>query len=101
MVGDTKPIVVTAGREDSGAISLAFLMPAWLIPAVGLPTLSHRISLGKSDLLRHWAAAGALVLVLATVALAAAAILRSRRNARHVALLCALAALANRPGRTR
>jgi 4-amino-4-deoxy-L-arabinose transferase-like glycosyltransferase len=70
-------------------------MPARLTLAVGLPTLSHRISLGKSDLLRHWAAGGALVLVLATVVLAAAAILRSRRNARHVALLCALAALAN------
>jgi 4-amino-4-deoxy-L-arabinose transferase-like glycosyltransferase len=72
------------------------LTPARLIPAVGLQTLAHRISLGKSDLVRHWAAGGALVFLLAAVALAVAAAVGARRlPPRRVALLCALAALAN------
>jgi 4-amino-4-deoxy-L-arabinose transferase-like glycosyltransferase len=72
------------------------LTPARLISAVGLPTIVHRISLGKSDWVRHWAAPGALALLLAAVALAvAAAVGAPRLQPRRVALLCALAALAN------
>jgi hypothetical protein len=60
-----------------------------------LGTLFHRFSLGKSDLVRHWAAAGALTLMALVVALAIRAILDSRRSVRRTALLCALVALAN------
>jgi hypothetical protein len=41
-----------------------------------LPTLAYRSTLGKSDLIRHWAWIGALVLMLLAVALAAVTLLR-------------------------
>jgi hypothetical protein len=41
-----------------------------------LPTLAHRFSLAKGDLVRRWAAPAALVLMLIAVALAARTIVR-------------------------
>jgi hypothetical protein len=41
-----------------------------------IPAIVHRFSLGKADLIRHWAAAGVLILMLMAVAMAAFTVLR-------------------------
>ena len=41
-----------------------------------LPTLVYRSTLGKSDLVRHWAWLAALLLMLAAISLAVATLLR-------------------------
>jgi hypothetical protein len=42
-----------------------------------LPTIAHRFSLGKAGFLRHWEWVAALLLILATVVVALATVLRS------------------------
>lgn len=57
-----------------------------------LGTLSYRFSLGKSDLVRHWAASAALVLALLVVILSVRAVLC---DVRATLRLCVLVALFN------
>jgi hypothetical protein len=59
-----------AGTQVSGRVRIEYMRPgreSWLAL---LPTLAHRFSLAKSDLVRHWAAGAALLLMLFAVALA-------------------------------
>jgi hypothetical protein len=62
------------------AIGLAGIVIAVVILTARAPqplhTIVHRFSLGKSDLVRHWAAAATVVLMLLAVGLAIRTILR-------------------------
>lgn len=69
------------------AVSLMILsahVPNEIIGATGkswfgsVPTLAHRFALGKSNLVRHWAAPAAITLMLLSVVIALVTILRER-----------------------
>ena len=65
-----------AGQMFPGRLRIEYLRPgreSWLALT---PTIVHRFSLGKSDLVRHWAAAGVLALMLIAAAFAGWALLR-------------------------
>jgi hypothetical protein len=67
---DSAYVIQIAGRPFDGRLRIEYLRPgreSWLQL---VPALAHRFSLAKSDLLRHWAAPAALVLVLLAMALA-------------------------------
>jgi hypothetical protein len=67
---DSSFVIQIAGRPFDGRLRIEYLRPgreSWLQL---VPALSHRFSLAKSDLVRHWAAPAALVLVLLAMALA-------------------------------
>jgi hypothetical protein len=76
-LGDTGYQMQVAGKTvEGGRLLYEYMRPgseSWLQL---LPTLVYRFSLGKSDLLRHWAWAAVLVLMLLAVALATRTILR-------------------------
>jgi hypothetical protein len=72
-------IIQIAGKPFDGRPRVEYMRPgreSWLSL---LPALSHRFSLGKSDLVRHWAAAAAIVLVLIAVAVTIRAVLGEER----------------------
>jgi hypothetical protein len=72
--------VQVAGQTLGGRLRIDYLRPgseSWLELA---PTLAYRLSLAKSDLVRHWAAEGALLLMLIAVTLAVATIAREESS---------------------
>jgi hypothetical protein len=72
---DSVFVIQIAGRPFDGRLRIEYLRPgreSWLDL---VPTLAHRFSLAKSDVLRHWAAIAAVVLVLLAIALALWAVL--------------------------
>jgi hypothetical protein len=78
-VPDSGFYVVLGGKALSGRMRIDYMRPgseSWLSL---LGTLVHRFSLGKADLVRHWAAGAVLVLMLLAIALAARTIVREER----------------------
>lgn len=68
--------MIVAGQSIEGRLRFDYMRPgreSWLQL---LPTLVYRSTLGKSDLVRHWAWAGALLLMLFAVGLAVRTIVR-------------------------
>jgi hypothetical protein len=59
-----------AGKPLGGRLRIEYMRPGSETWLGLLPTLAHRFSLAKSNLVRHWAAAGVLVLMLLAIALA-------------------------------
>jgi hypothetical protein len=83
------------GTRLSGRMRIEYMRPgreSWLQL---LPTLIHRLSLGKSNVVRTWAACAVLALVIVAIALGAVAVLGEGRRVTRAACLCTLAALAN------
>jgi hypothetical protein len=75
-VPDADFYVVLDGKPVNGRMRLEYMRPgreSWLSL---LPTLAHRFSLAKGDVVRHWAAAAAIVLMLLAVVLAVRTMLR-------------------------
>jgi hypothetical protein len=75
-VPDSGFFVELAGKPLSGRLRIEYMRPgreSWLEL---LPALAHRFSLAKADLVRHWAAGAALVLMLVAVGLAALGLLK-------------------------
>jgi hypothetical protein len=70
-VPDGSFVVQLDGRGLGGRMRIEYMRPGRETWLQLLPTLTHRFSLAKSDLVRHWAAGAALVLVLLALALAA------------------------------
>jgi hypothetical protein len=69
-VPDADFYVVLGGKPLNGRMRIEYMRPgreSWFSLA---PTLVHRFSLAKADLVRHWAAAAALVLMLIAIVLA-------------------------------
>lgn len=75
-VPDSGFFIQVAGKPLGGRVRIEYMRPgreSWL----GLlPTLAHRFSLAKADLVRHWAAGAVLVLMLLAVALAARTLIK-------------------------
>jgi hypothetical protein len=79
-VPDSGFLIELAGKPLSGRLRIEYMRPgreSWLEL---LPTLAHRFSLAKADLMRHWAAGAALVLMALAVALAARTILKEEES---------------------
>jgi hypothetical protein len=75
-VPDANFYVVLGGKPLNGRMRIEYMRPgseSWLAL---LPTLAHRFSLAKGDLVRHWAAPAVLVLMLLAIGLALRTILR-------------------------
>jgi hypothetical protein len=75
-VPDANFYVALGGKPLSGRLRIEYMRPgreSWFALA---PTLVHRFSLAKANLVRHWAAAAAIVLLLLAVALATRTMLR-------------------------
>ncbi len=75
-VPDSGFIIQLAGKPLGGRLRIEYMRPgseSWLQL---LPTLSHRFSLAKSDIVRHWAAAAAILLMLMALALSASVLAR-------------------------
>jgi hypothetical protein len=75
-VPDSGFVIQLAGKPLGGRLRIEYMRPgseSWLQL---LPTLSHRFSLAKSDVVRHWAAAAAIVLMLLALALSIRTLLR-------------------------
>jgi hypothetical protein len=69
-------VIELAGKPFGGRLRIEYMRPgseSWLSL---LPTLVHRFSLAKSDIVRHWAWIAVLVLMLLAVGLAARTMLR-------------------------
>jgi hypothetical protein len=69
-VPDANFYVVLAGKPLNGRMRIEYMRPgseSWLSL---LPTLAHRFSLAKGDIVRHWAAGAAIVLMLLAIVLA-------------------------------
>ena len=80
-VPDGAFVVSIDGHGLGGRLRIEYERPgreSWLAL---IPTLAHRLSLGRSSLVRHWAALGALVLMLAALGLAGATLLAQERRA--------------------
>jgi hypothetical protein len=69
-VPDGSFVVTLDGRGLGGRMRIEYMRPGSETWLQLLPALSYRFSLAKADLVRHWAALGALVLMLLAVALA-------------------------------
>lgn len=68
-------VIEIAGKQLGGRLRIEYMRPgseSWLQL---LPTLVHRFSLAKSDLVRHWAWLAVLVLMLLAVGLAVRTVL--------------------------
>jgi hypothetical protein len=79
-VPDANFYVVIAGKALNGRMRIEYMRPgreSWLSL---LPTLAHRFSLAKGDLVRHWAAVAAILLMAVAVTLAARIALRDEAN---------------------
>jgi hypothetical protein len=75
-IPDANFYVVLGGKPLSGRMRIEYMRTgseSWLSL---LPTLTHRFSLAKGDLVRHWAAPAALLLMLLAIGLALRTILR-------------------------
>lgn len=73
---DSGFLIQLGGKPLSGRLRIEYMRPgreSWLEL---LPALAHRFSLAKSDLVRHWAAGAALVLMLLAVVLAATTMIK-------------------------
>jgi hypothetical protein len=82
-VPDSGFFVRLAGKPLSGRLRIEYMRPgreSWLQL---LPTLAHRFSLAKSDLVRHWASGAALALMLLALVLAARTLLKDEPHARE------------------
>lgn len=65
------PPIEGGGSPPGAHVRIEYMRPGRESWAQLLPTLVHRFSLGKSDLLRRWEAAAALILMLVAVVLGA------------------------------
>lgn len=65
-----------AGKPLGGRMRIEYMRPGSETWLTLLPTLVHRFALAKADVVRHWAAAAVLVLMLLAVALAARTLVR-------------------------
>lgn len=75
-VPDSGFFIQLAGKPLSGRLRIEYMRPgreSWLEL---LPTLAHRFSLAKADLVRHWAAGAALLLMLLALVLATRTMLK-------------------------
>jgi hypothetical protein len=77
-LGDSPFTMIVGGRPVAGRVRIEYMRPGRESWAELLPTVIYRMSLGKSDLIRHWAAAGALVLMLLAVWLTIRTLLREQ-----------------------
>jgi hypothetical protein len=68
-VPDASFVIQLAGRAMLGRLRIEYMRPGRETWFQFAPTLLHRVSLAKSDLVRHWAAVGALVLMLLAIVL--------------------------------
>jgi hypothetical protein len=75
-VPDANFYVVLGGKPLSGRMRIEYMRPGRESWFALLGTLAHRFSLAKADLVRHWAAAAAIVLMLIAIVLATRVILR-------------------------
>jgi hypothetical protein len=78
-VPDANFYMAIGGKPLSGRMRIEYMRPgseSWLAL---LPTLAHRFALAKADLVRHWAATAALLLMLFAVVLALRTVLREER----------------------
>jgi hypothetical protein len=78
-VPDADFYVVLGGKPLSGRMRIEYMRPGSESWFALLPTLTHRFSLAKADLVRHWAAPAVLLLMLLAVGLAVRTILRAER----------------------
>ena len=77
---DANFYVAIAGKPLSGRLRIEYMRPgseSWLAL---LPTLAHRFSLAKSDLVRHWAPFAAIVLMLLAVGLTTRTMLKAKES---------------------
>jgi hypothetical protein len=68
-------VVLVDGKTLGGHVRIEYMRPgreSWLSLA---PTIAGRIAVGRSQLVRHWAAVGALLLMLLAVGVAAKTVL--------------------------
>jgi hypothetical protein len=104
--GDPGYSILVNGHSFFAHLRIEYMRPGSESWFSLLPAIVHRFSLGKSNLVRHWAAVATLLAVLASIALAVRALLLDDPERRWrlrgvfgrvptVAWLCALAALAN------
>lgn len=78
-VPDANFYVVLDGKPVNGRIRVEYMRPGRESWFALIPTLSHRFSLAKADLVRHWAAAAVIVLMLFAITLATRTILREEQ----------------------
>ena len=79
-VPDANFYVALGGKPLSGRMRIEYMRPgreSWLAL---LPALLHRFSLGKADLVRHWAAPAVLLLMLLAIGLTLRTILREESS---------------------
>jgi hypothetical protein len=69
-VPDDSFLVTIGGRALSGRVRIEYMRPGRETWLALIPVLSHRFSLAKGDLVRHWAALATLLLILFAVGLA-------------------------------
>jgi hypothetical protein len=80
-VPDANFYVVLAGKPLNGRMRIEYMRPgseSWLSL---LPTLAHRFSLAKADIVRHWAVGAVLVLMLLAIVLAVRTLLKEELRA--------------------
>ena len=75
-LGSSPFTIILGTRAIAGRARFEYMRPGRESWAGLLPTILHRMSLAKSDLIRHWAAVGALLLMLVAVSLAIRTVLR-------------------------
>jgi hypothetical protein len=79
-VPDGSYVLLIDGKALAGRLRIEYLRPgseSWLALA---PTLSHRFSLAKADVLRHWAAAATLALMALALLVAVRTVLAEGRQ---------------------
>lgn len=69
-------VIELAGKPFGGRLRIEYMRPGSESWFSLLPTLVHRFSLAKSDIVRHWAWVAVLVLMLLAIALAGRTMLR-------------------------
>lgn len=69
-------VIEDAGKPLSGRLRIEYMRPGSESWVALLPTLVHRFSLAKSDIVRHWAWIAVVVLMALAVGLAARTVLR-------------------------
>jgi hypothetical protein len=70
-------VIEDAGKPLSGRLRIEYMRPGSESWFALLPTLVHRFSLAKSDIVRHWAWIAVIVLMLLAVGVAARTVLRA------------------------
>jgi hypothetical protein len=69
-VPDSNFYLALGGRPFNGRLRIEYMRPGSESWFSLLPTLMHRFSLAKADVVRHWAGSAAIVLMLLAIALA-------------------------------